>query len=94
MTEAELRTLIAELVTEEFDKHTEEGMLPVNTDQTQVQFLFDLVVQTLFENVTSNPQLKAKLPNATREDVEGFMRRTMEESDRITRDRLNMAYRK
>lgn len=93
MTEPELRTLITNLMSQEFDKYTTEGLLPVSVDQKQVQFLFELNVEAIFQMILMNPNLKAKLPSTDGKEVEVFIRRMIEESDRRTREQLNLPYR-
>ncbi len=46
MTEPEFRELVPEIAAEELDKQTAEGLLPVDTDQKNVQYFFERVSQS------------------------------------------------
>jgi hypothetical protein len=94
MTEPEFRQLVTELAAEELDKQTAEGLLPADTDQRYVQYFFELNAEVIYQSVMMNPSLRAKLPFTPREEVAGLIRRLLKESDRMTRDKMNMPYRK
>ena len=94
MTEAELRELVTQIAAEELDKQTTEGLLPAETDQRVVQYFFELHAEVIYQSIMMNPSLRSKLPDSPRDEVAGLIRRLLEESDRTTRDKLNMPYRK
>ncbi len=93
MTELEFRELVTEIAAEELDKQTDEGLLPANTNQAQVQYFFELHAEVIYHSIMMNPSLRAKLPNTPRDQVAGLIRRLLKESDRTTREKLNMPYR-
>lgn len=90
MTEPEFRELVTEIAAEELEKQTAEGLLPPNTDQAAVQYLFELHAEVIFQSIMMNPSLRAKLPDTPRNEVAGLIRRLLKESDRTTRDKLGM----
>ena len=93
MTEPEFRELVTEIAAEELDKQTAEGLLPTNTDQPQVQYIFELHAEVIYQSILMNPSLRAKLPTTPRDQVAGLIRRLLKESDRTTREKLGMPYR-
>jgi len=93
MTESELNELVTEIAAQELDKQTAEGLLPANTDQNAFQYLFELHVAAIYQAMMMNPSLKEKLPITPKNEVEGFIRRLLKESDRTAREKLNMPYR-
>ena len=93
MTEPEFRELVTEVAAEELDKQTAEGLLPTNTDQDSVQYLFELHAEVIYQSIMMNPSLRAKLPTTPKDEVAGLIRRLLKESDRTTRENLGMPYR-
>jgi|GEM_PF-2987467 len=93
MTDVEFQKLVIEIAAEELDKQTREGILPPDTDQQTVQYIFQLHAAVIYQSVMSNPSLKAKLPTTPRSEAEGLIRRLLKEADRTARERLNMPYR-
>ncbi len=57
MTEPEFRELVTEIAAEELDKQTAEGLLPANTDQHAVQYLFELHAEVIYQSIMMNPSL-------------------------------------
>src|SRR5262245_39928318 len=94
MTESEFKELVTEIAAQELDKQTAEGLMPANMEQNQVQFFFELNAEVIYQSVMMNPHLREKLPHTPRAEVEGLIKRLLKESDRVTRDKLGMPYRK
>jgi hypothetical protein len=87
MTEEELREVIRTYMAEHFDRLTIEGIIPHTITEPEAQQAFNSLVEGTFQNIISNPDLKRKLPTTKNEEVEDFVKRLIEASHKMNKNK-------
>lgn len=72
MNQSDLKQIIGEVTIVHFERSSREGDFPDWMSQEEQQELFDGFVNGGYEAFTTNPNLMAQLPGASRQDIQDY----------------------